>query len=98
LYGNVDTFVVRYNFPKNYKNHDYQQFYKKTQRAFRRTGPEMLKKIGVGSLDQLIDETVSFQHPDEASLDLPEGMNEYQYLNHLKIIGSKNKIYKTSSG
>jgi len=25
-------------------------------------------------------------------------MNEYQYLNHLKIIGSKNKIYKTLIG
>jgi len=34
----------------------------------------------------------------KAPLDLPEGLNEYQYLNHLKIIGSKNKIFKTYIG
>ena len=60
--------------------------------------PEMLKKIGVGSLDQLIDETVPASIRMKAPLDLPEGLNEYQYLNHLKIIGSKNKIFKTFIG
>jgi glycine dehydrogenase len=60
--------------------------------------PEMLKKIGVNSLDQLIDETVPASIRMKAPLDLPDGMNEYQYLNHLKIIGSKNKIYKTLIG
>lgn len=60
--------------------------------------PEMLKKIGVASLDQLIDETIPASIRMKAPLDLPDGMNEYQYLNHLKIIGSKNKIYKTLIG
>ncbi|MFC1733591.1 aminomethyl-transferring glycine dehydrogenase, partial [candidate division KSB1 bacterium] len=31
-------------------------------------------------------------------LNLPDGMNEYEYLNHLKELGSKNKIFKTYIG
>ena len=34
--------------------------------------PEMLKKIGVGSLDQLIDETVPVKIRMKDPLDLPE--------------------------
>jgi glycine dehydrogenase len=60
--------------------------------------PEMLKKIGVNSLDQLIDETVPASIRMKSPLDLPDGMNEYEYLNHLRKVGSKNKIYKTYIG
>ena len=34
----------------------------------------------------------------KTSLNLPKGMNEYQYLNHIKGIAAKNKLYKTFIG
>ena len=60
--------------------------------------PKCLKRSASVHLDQLIDETVPASIRMKLPLDLPEGMNEYQYLNHLKIIGSKNKIFKTLIG
>lgn len=59
---------------------------------------EMCEKIGVSSLDELIDQTVPASIRLPQPLNLPEGMNEFEYLNHLKAIGSKNKIYKTYIG
>ncbi len=58
----------------------------------------MLKKIGVSTIDELIDETVPIAIRMDKPLDLPEGMNEYQYLNHIKDIGSRNKIFKSFIG
>jgi glycine dehydrogenase len=59
---------------------------------------EMLAKTGAASLDQLIDETVPRSIRMKDPLNLPEGMNEYQFLNHLKAIGARNKIFKTFIG
>ena len=58
----------------------------------------MLEKIGVKTLDQLIDETVPVAIRLKTPLNLPKGINEYQYLNHIKDIASKNKLYKTFIG
>ena len=58
----------------------------------------MLEKIGVKSLDQLIDETVPASIRMDQPMDLPEGLNEYEFLNHLKEVASKNKIYKSFIG
>jgi len=58
----------------------------------------MLEKIGVKSLDQLIDETVPGAIRMKKELDLPAGMNEYQYLQHIKSIAAKNKLYKSFIG
>ncbi|HTX87678.1 MAG TPA: aminomethyl-transferring glycine dehydrogenase [Bacteroidales bacterium] len=72
--------------------------------ARRHNGPdqdqvkEMLSRIGVKSLDQLIGETVPKSIRMKEPLNLPDGINEYQYLNHLKAIGAKNKIFKTFIG
>ena len=61
--------------------------------ARRHNGPfgeevkQMLEKIGVDSLDTLIDETVPNSIRMKEPLDLPDGMNEFQYLNHIKAIG-----------
>ncbi len=60
--------------------------------------PQMLEKIGVSSLDQLIDQTVPSSIRMKEPLKLPKGMNEYEYLNHIKGIGAKNKLYKTFIG
>jgi len=72
--------------------------------ARRHNGPfgaeidKMLEKIGAASLDQLIDETVPAAIRLKGSLDLPRGMNEYQYLGHIKGIAAKNKLFKTFIG
>ena len=58
----------------------------------------MLEKIGVESLDQLIDETVPSSIRMDKPMDLPKGMNEYEFLNHLKEVAAKNKIYKSFIG
>jgi glycine dehydrogenase len=58
----------------------------------------MLKKIGVASLDELIEKTVPPSIRLKAPLNLPKGMNEFEYLNHIKEIGAKNKIFKTFIG
>jgi glycine dehydrogenase len=58
----------------------------------------MLEKIGVSSLDQLIDETVPSSIHLSEPLDLPEGMNEYQFLTHLKEVAAKNKLFKSFIG
>ena len=59
---------------------------------------QMLQKIKVASLDALIDETVPSSIRLKKPLDLPEGMNEFEYLNHIKNIASKNKIFRTYIG
>ncbi len=59
---------------------------------------KMIKKIGISSVDNLIDETVPQAIRLKEKLNLPKGLNEYEYLNHLKSLGSKNKIYKTYIG
>ncbi|MCX6306021.1 MAG: aminomethyl-transferring glycine dehydrogenase [Bacteroidetes bacterium] len=72
--------------------------------ARRHNGPfgdeinQMLEKIGVKSMDQLIDQTVPSSIRMKAPLDLPAGMNEYQYLGHIKGIGAKNKLYRSFIG
>lgn len=58
----------------------------------------MLKTIGAQSLDTLIDETVPSAIRLPKPLNLPQAMNEYEYLSHLKQLGSKNKIFKSYIG
>lgn len=58
----------------------------------------MLKETGVSSIEQLIDETVPAAIRLKKPLDLPEGINEYEYLNHIREVASKNKIYTSFIG
>ena len=72
--------------------------------ARRHNGPfgdeinSMLEKIGVTSIDQLIDQTVPSSIRMKEPLKLPIGMNEYQYLSHIRSIGAKNKLFKSFIG
>ncbi len=59
---------------------------------------EMLKVIGVDSLDQLIDETVPDGIRMKQQLQLPDALNEYEYLTMLRDISFKNKVFKTYIG
>ncbi|KPK83492.1 MAG: glycine dehydrogenase [Bacteroides sp. SM23_62_1] len=58
----------------------------------------MLKKIGIGSLDDLIQQTIPGSILLERELRLPEGMNEQEYLDHIRRIAAKNKLFKTYIG
>src|SRR5512139_4064895 len=58
----------------------------------------MLETIGAGSLDELIDKTVPEQIRLENPLRIPEAMSEFEYLQHLRETGSKNKMYRSFIG
>lgn len=60
--------------------------------------PQMLRKIGVNTLDELIDKTVPHTIRLKKSLRLPEPMSEYEYLDHIKKIGSGNKMFRSFIG
>lgn len=58
----------------------------------------MLKTIGVSSLEQLIERTVPRSIMLEKPLRLPEAMSEFRYLNHIKNLGKKNKMFRSFIG
>jgi len=58
----------------------------------------MLRTIGVGSLDDLVDKTVPRAIRLEKPLTLPEAMSEFEYLNHIRKIGAKNKQFRSFIG
>lgn len=59
---------------------------------------EMLKTIGVNSIDQLIDETIPAHIKFKQDLNLPSAMGEAEFLQELKETASKNKVYKSYIG
>ena len=72
---------------------------------FRHIGPnaaeqeKMLSTIGVKSMDELIEKTIPSRIRLKKPLNLPErGMNEFEYLNHIKAISSKNKVFRSFIG
>ena len=58
----------------------------------------MLQTIGVSSLDQLIDETVPANIRLKKSMNIGAPKAEYQYLQELKSIAQKNKVFKSYIG
>jgi glycine dehydrogenase len=59
---------------------------------------QMLKTIGVDSVEQLIYETLPDDIRLKAPLNLDPEMTEYEYLKHITLLGGKNKMYKTYIG
>lgn len=59
---------------------------------------KMLSEIGVSSLDELINRTVPAAIRLKNPLNLPKGINEFEYLDHLKKLASKNKMFRTFIG
>lgn len=70
----------------------------------RHNGPDaadtqaMLQTIGVNSLDELIDQTVPAGIRLAEPLNTPAAISEFEYLNELKTVAAKNKLYKTYIG
>jgi len=59
---------------------------------------EMLKIMNLGSVDDLIDETVPTDIRLKKKMNLEEGITEFRFLEKLKKIASKNKIFKSYIG
>src|SRR5579863_4625571 len=59
---------------------------------------EMLKAIGLNSLDELMDETVPAGIRRREKLNLPEAQSEYNYLRELKKKAVKNKVFRSYIG
>jgi glycine dehydrogenase len=59
---------------------------------------QMLKTVGVESLDQLILETIPADIRLKKALDLAPAMSEHDYLSHIEILSQKNKVFKTYIG
>ena len=58
----------------------------------------MLNKIGISSIDQLINETIPSSIRLKNNLDLEEGISEQEYAAHITAIGAKNKVFKSYIG
>lgn len=59
---------------------------------------KMLQTIGLKSTDQLIDQTIPASIRLKEEMDLAEGLNEYEFLSHLRALGAKNRLLKTYIG
>ncbi|RYZ25079.1 MAG: glycine dehydrogenase (aminomethyl-transferring), partial [Chitinophagaceae bacterium] len=59
---------------------------------------EMLKAIGVSSLQELVDRTVPPNIRMKEELNLPAAMSESAYLQHIKDVSLKNKVFKNYIG
>lgn len=52
----------------------------------------MLSKVGVNSLDELIDQTIPANIRLQNGLNLPEALNEHEYAEEMALMASKNRI------
>jgi len=59
---------------------------------------EMLNFLGLASLDDLIDQTVPSQIRAKQALRLPKALSETAYLEKIKTIADKNKVFKSFIG
>ena len=58
----------------------------------------MMQTIGITDLSTLIDQTVPANIRMKRSLQLPEAMTEYAYLQHMQTLAAKNQVFKTYIG
>lgn len=72
--------------------------------ALRHIGPNseerqfMLKTIGVESIEQLIYETLPDDIRLKSPLELEPALTEFEYLNHIRNLGNKNKVFSSYIG
>jgi glycine dehydrogenase len=59
---------------------------------------QMLKVIGVSSLNELIDKTVPASIRNKEHLNIPAAVSEFQYLSDLKKVAAKNKVFNSYIG
>jgi glycine dehydrogenase len=59
---------------------------------------KMVKKVGVKSIDELIDKTIPANIRLKAPLDMAPAMTEHEFAEHINELASKNKIYDSYIG
>lgn len=59
---------------------------------------QMLKVTGVSSTNELISQTVPAGIRMDHTLNIPAAMNEHEYLQHIKEISLRNKVFKNYIG
>ena len=59
---------------------------------------EMVKTIGVSSVDELINKTIPSDIRLKNNLDLPIALSEFEYMSHIQELANKNKLYKNYIG
>lgn len=59
---------------------------------------EMIKTIGVSSIDELIYNTIPDDILLKNGLDLPTAMSEFEYMSHIQELATQNKLYKNYIG
>ena len=59
---------------------------------------EMIDKLGINNLDQLIDETIPQDIRMSKDLNIDDALSEFEYLSHIKEIGNKNVVAKNYIG
>src|SRR5205809_1041651 len=59
---------------------------------------QMLKVVGVSSLDALIDEAIPARIRLKKPLDLPDGVSEHQFLQEIGRIAARNQVFKSFIG
>ncbi|MCP4310578.1 MAG: aminomethyl-transferring glycine dehydrogenase [Bacteroidetes bacterium] len=59
---------------------------------------KMLQKIGSGSLDELVEKTIPASIFNKQALNLPEETDEHSYLQRMREIAAKNRLFKSYIG
>ena len=59
---------------------------------------EMLKEIGVNSIEELINKTIPANIRLKEELNVPQAVSEFEYLNELREIAQQNKVFKSYIG
>ncbi len=60
--------------------------------------PQMLETIGVSSLDELVAQTIPQNIRLAEPLNLADGISEYEFLQKIKKVASKNQVFKSFIG
>ena len=59
---------------------------------------EMLNELGLNSTDELIERSVPRSIRDTSDLGIGKGLNEFSYLNAIKGLAKKNKVFRSYIG
>jgi glycine dehydrogenase len=59
---------------------------------------QMLATIGVGSVEELLQQVIPQNIRLKKDLDLPEAMSEYEYAAHIAELAAKNRTYRSFIG
>ena len=59
---------------------------------------EMLNELGLNSTDELIERSVPGSIRDTSDLGIGKGLNEFSFLNAIKVLAKKNKVFRSYIG